>query len=143
MLRPTRLQVARTVPVFAAAWPGALSKRSENEEHIAVKTLVLSTWVGGRKGASGLVSPSIPRHNLSIDRGELGHDQYDPESCLLGVFVAILIGLIRTRRTKNYDVSTSEVHPDLEASEDLLRDVMPEASRLVKRHANSDDAEHS
>ena len=57
--------------------------------------------------------------------------------------VAILIGLIRTRRIKNYDISASEVHPDLEAGEESLRDVMQESSRLDKRPASSGDAEHS
>jgi len=53
----------------------------------------------------------------------------------LGVFTIVLIGVIRTRRARRYDIKPSEIHPDLAAGEDLLSDAMKEQERVHKDSA--------
>ena len=55
--------------------------------------------------------------------------------CLVAAFSVMLIGVIRTRWTQRYDIKPSEIHPDLEAGEELLRDALKEDA-----HANTETA---
>ena len=51
------------------------------------------------------------------------------------MFTIVLIGVIRTRRARRYDIKPSEIHPDLAAGEDLLSDAMKEQERVHKDSA--------
>ncbi|HEY3785824.1 MAG TPA: hypothetical protein VGL55_11130 [Steroidobacteraceae bacterium] len=66
--------------------------------------------------------------------------------CLGVAFTVLLIGLIRTWRTQRYDIQASEIHPDLQAGEDLLRDALEEADspgRIPGAPADPDPSPHA
>ena len=46
------------------------------------------------------------------------------------VLLLALIASIRARRSSHHDISSSEIHPDLAAGEDLVRDVLAENQRM-------------
>ena len=48
------------------------------------------------------------------------------------VLILALVAWLRSRRTSHYDISASEIHPDLAADEELLQDVMAENQRGKK-----------
>ncbi|MGH8137399.1 MAG: hypothetical protein ACREVV_04280 [Steroidobacteraceae bacterium] len=49
--------------------------------------------------------------------------------------------MIRTWRTQRYDIEASEIHPDLQAGEDLLRDALSETRRTDRDPAQDDNPE--
>jgi len=59
--------------------------------------------------------------------------------CLVAAFSVMLIGVIRTRWTKRYDIKPSEIHPDLEAGEELLRDALKEDAHRDTETAIDDE----
>jgi hypothetical protein len=50
--------------------------------------------------------------------------------CVGTALLLALIASIRARRSAHHDVSASEIHPDLAAGEDLVRDVLAENQRV-------------
>ena len=59
--------------------------------------------------------------------------------CLVAAFSVVLIGVIRTRWTRRYDIKPSEIHPDLEAGEELLRDALNEDAHRDTEPAIEDE----
>ena len=59
--------------------------------------------------------------------------------CLVAAFSVMLIGIVRARRTRRYDIKPSEIHPDLEAGEELLRDALKEGAHRGAESAPDDD----
>lgn len=51
--------------------------------------------------------------------------------CVGAVLVVVLIALIRARRSRDHHkISVAEIHPDLAAGEELVRDALDEQQRL-------------
>ena len=50
--------------------------------------------------------------------------------CGAGVLIWVLVAAVRARRSPgHYDISASEIHPDLAVGEELLEDVLAENQR--------------
>jgi hypothetical protein len=50
--------------------------------------------------------------------------------CVGTALLLALIASIRARRSAHHDISASEIHPDLAAGEDLVRDALAENQRM-------------
>jgi hypothetical protein len=50
--------------------------------------------------------------------------------CVGTALLLALIAAIRARRSAHLDIEASEIHPDLAAGEDLVRDVLSENQRM-------------
>ena len=62
--------------------------------------------------------------------------------CAAALLVVVLVAFIRARRSRHrHHISVAEIHPDLAAGEELVRDVLDERQRLESdvRASQEDD----
>jgi hypothetical protein len=59
--------------------------------------------------------------------------------CVGAILTVVLVALMRARRARqNHDISVAEIHPDLAAGEDLVRDALAEQRRQGSAKASQE-----